>query len=135
MTSAYLPGPEHAASTSGQTGVVCAFMIQSNEIVIHVHASVASHVLGSSRGMTKSRSRRKFSKSTNFLIHQNSARVSLSLQTAVKVLPMVTSNCRHPGYKTKDPINTFWRGRLQVIERLFANMVFAHCMETTPYTL
>ena len=42
MTSAYLPGPEHAASTSGQTGVVCAFMIQSNEIVIHVHASVAS---------------------------------------------------------------------------------------------
>jgi hypothetical protein len=43
---------------------------------------------------------------------------------------MVTSNCRHPGYKTKDPINTFWRSRLQVIERLFA-----HCMETTPYTL
>jgi hypothetical protein len=53
----------------------------------------------------------------------------------LKVLPMVTSNCRHPGYKTKDPINTFWRGRLQVIEHLFANMVFAHCMETTPYTL
>ena len=79
----YLPGPEHAASISGQTGVVCAFMIQSNEIVIHVHASVASHVLGSSRGMTKSRNRRKFSKSTNFLIHQNSVRVSLSLQTAV----------------------------------------------------
>jgi len=24
VTSAYLPGPEHAASTSGQTGVVCA---------------------------------------------------------------------------------------------------------------
>jgi hypothetical protein len=83
VTSAYLPGPEHAASTSGQTGVVCAFVIQSNEIVIHVHASVASHVLGSSRGMTKGRNRRKFSKSTNFLIHQNSARVSLSLQTAV----------------------------------------------------
>jgi hypothetical protein len=85
VTSAYLPGPEHAASTSGQTGVVCAFMIQSNGIVIHVHASVASHVLGTSRGIrTNSRNRHKFStKSTNFLIHQNSARVSLSLQTAV----------------------------------------------------
>ena len=37
----------------------------------------------SSRGMTKRQNQRKFSKSTNFLIHQNSARVSLSLQTAV----------------------------------------------------
>ena len=54
MTSVYLSGPEHAASTSGQTEVVCAFMIQSNDIVIHGHASIASHFLGSSRGMAKS---------------------------------------------------------------------------------
>ena len=53
MTSAYLPGPEHAASTSGQTEVVCAFMIQSNDIGINIHASIAFHVLGSSRGMMK----------------------------------------------------------------------------------
>ena len=53
MTSAYLPGPEHAASTSGQTEVVCVFMINSNDIVIHVHDSIVSHVQGSSRGMMK----------------------------------------------------------------------------------
>jgi hypothetical protein len=40
-----------------------------------------------------------------------------------------------PGYKTKDPITLYWRDGLAVIAQLFANPVFAQCMETTPYKL
>jgi hypothetical protein len=29
----------------------------------------------------------------------------------------------------------FWRDGLEVVAHLFANPVFAHCMETTPYIL
>ena len=40
-----------------------------------------------------------------------------------------------PSYKTKDPMTLFWRDGLEVVAFLFANPVFAHCMETTPYAL
>ena len=94
MTSAYILGLKHPASTSGQTEVVCAFMIQSDDIGINIHGSIAFHILGSSRGMTKGWNRHKFSKFTNFFIDQNSARVSLPLQTAAQLaaLCMISFN-------------------------------------------
>jgi len=40
-----------------------------------------------------------------------------------------------PGYKTKNPMTLFWHDGLEVIAHLFANPVFAHCMEFSPYAL
>ena len=76
-------GPEQVASISCQIEVVWAFVIQSKTLGIHVHASIAFRTLGSSRGMKKGQNQHNFSKSTNFLIHQNFMQVSLSLQMAV----------------------------------------------------
>jgi len=40
-----------------------------------------------------------------------------------------------PGYQTKDPIVLYGHDGLEIIKQLFANPVFANCMETTPYKL
>lgn len=40
-----------------------------------------------------------------------------------------------PGYHTKKPMIIYWRDGLEVIKYIFANPVFAHCMEYTPYEL
>ncbi|KIM88976.1 hypothetical protein PILCRDRAFT_61652 [Piloderma croceum F 1598] len=40
-----------------------------------------------------------------------------------------------PSYKTKSPMTLFWRDGLEVVAHLFANPVFAHCMEFSPYAL
>jgi hypothetical protein len=40
-----------------------------------------------------------------------------------------------PGYQSKDPLILYWRDGLALIKQLFANPVFAGCMEVTPYKL
>lgn len=40
-----------------------------------------------------------------------------------------------PGYQTKDPMTLFWRDGLEVVKHLFANPVFANCMEFDAYKL
>ncbi|KAI6014080.1 hypothetical protein PISMIDRAFT_110851 [Pisolithus microcarpus 441] len=36
-------------------------------------------------------------------------------------------------YQTKDPLILYWRDGLEVVEHLFRNPVFAHCMDLDPY--
>lgn len=40
-----------------------------------------------------------------------------------------------PGYSTKEPMVLYYRDGLEVVEHMFANPVFAQCMEYTPYRL
>jgi hypothetical protein len=40
-----------------------------------------------------------------------------------------------PGFQTKDPMTLYWHDGLEVVKYLFANLVFATCIEMTPYKL
>lgn len=61
------------------------------------------------------------------------------LRNRIELLPEVPrwshQDITIPGYTAKDPITLYWRDGFDVIAQLFANPVFAKCMETTPYKL
>ena len=40
-----------------------------------------------------------------------------------------------PGYKTKSPMIVYWCDGLKVTAHLFANPIFANCLELNPYQL
>lgn len=61
------------------------------------------------------------------------------LRDYVETLPEVPVWNLHefevPGFSTKEPIVLYYRDGLRVVEHLFANPVFAGCMDFTPYKL
>lgn len=64
---------------------------------------------------------------------------SEDLRNRIESLPAVPT-WRHqeisiPGYTTKEPMVLYWRNGLEVVAELFANPIFAACLETTPYKL
>ncbi|KAI6022479.1 hypothetical protein BKA83DRAFT_4054337, partial [Pisolithus microcarpus] len=59
------------------------------------------------------------------------------LRTRIESLPEVPrwrfQEIKVGSYQTKDPIILYWRDGLEVVEHLFRNPVFAHCMDMDPY--
>ena len=39
------------------------------------------------------------------------------------------------GYKTRDPIQLYWRDALEVVREIFGNPIFSQHMEYDPYTI
>jgi hypothetical protein len=61
------------------------------------------------------------------------------LQNRIEELPHVPSwsyqDITIPNFRTKDPMTLYWRDGLEVVKYLFANPVFATCIETNAYRL
>ena len=62
-----------------------------------------------------------------------------SLRQLIEGLPAVPEwkfiEIKIPNYTAKDPIILYWHDRLEIVESLFANLIFVSSMETTLYTL
>jgi len=78
---------------------------------------------------------------TLYQVSQNPPTITSAqdLRNRVEELPHVPrwqhQDIKIDNFRTKEPITLYWRDGLEVVQHLFANPVFANCMETNPYKL
>ncbi|KAI5982229.1 hypothetical protein EDD15DRAFT_2181328 [Pisolithus albus] len=76
----------------------------------------------------------RLQRTKDFPVSFNTAK---DLRTRIESLPEVPhwrfQEIKVGSYQTKDPLILYWRDGLEIVEHLFSNPVFAHCMDMRPY--